>query len=296
MFAVPKIVPSFALAEWQGDDHHIKLNDLYKSVIRTTGEHQILLGNKYLWRYFVSKESISEDTHLITAVFGIVITGERRTQVCGPNFADRSLRTEGCGPKFAERRLRTEVCGPRNQKILGFGINGHFGGRRNGDQIAQQLVEKSFRKDVDGRYSVRLPWKFPPGCTIADGNPGPPGNLSPNFEMSYKRLSSVITRLQNNSENAQKCHQIFIDQLQLGIIEPAELSPNSIESFIPHHPVFAHEKIRMVADASAHSKNRPSLTQSLYRGPVILPELIGMLLRFRATRIPILADIEKAFI
>ena len=53
----------------------------------------------------------------------------------------------------------------------------------------------------------------------------------------------------------------------------------------------------MVYDASAKTKKGSlSLNECLHRGPVILEDLCGVLLRFRAKKIRIIADIEKAFL
>lgn len=56
-------------------------------------------------------------------------------------------------------------------------------------------------------------------------------------------------------------------------------------------------KVRIVYDASAKSsKNMLSLNESLYRGPVMLPELCGILMRFRTYKYGVIADIKKAFL
>ena len=50
-------------------------------------------------------------------------------------------------------------------------------------------------------------------------------------------------------------------------------------------------------DASAKTKKESkSLNECLYRGPVLLQDLTGILLRFRLNRIALVADIEKAFL
>lgn len=49
-------------------------------------------------------------------------------------------------------------------------------------------------------------------------------------------------------------------------------------------------------DASAHIKGKKSLNEVLYRGPINLPDLVGVLLRFWMMKGVIIADIEKAFL
>ena len=56
-------------------------------------------------------------------------------------------------------------------------------------------------------------------------------------------------------------------------------------------------KVRIVYDASSKAKKgREKLNECLYRGPVIIEDLCGLLLRFRAHKVALTADIEKAFL
>ena len=56
-------------------------------------------------------------------------------------------------------------------------------------------------------------------------------------------------------------------------------------------------KVRIVYDASAKPKSdNKSLNECLYRGPVMLKDLCGLLLRFRIPKFAVVADIEKAFL
>ena len=55
-------------------------------------------------------------------------------------------------------------------------------------------------------------------------------------------------------------------------------------------------KIRIVFDASAKTKKgSQSLNENLHRGPIILEDLCGLLMRFRLNRVALIADVEKAF-
>ena len=74
-----------------------------------------------------------------------------------------------------------------------------------------------------------------------------------------------------------------------------------MKHYIPHHVVItpqkATTKLRIVYDASARSKfGNKSLNECLYRGPVLLQNLCGILLIFRLYKIGIVSDIEKAFL
>ena len=78
------------------------------------------------------------------------------------------------------------------------------------------------------------------------------------------------------------------------------MAPQLVHYF-PHHPVVrtqrATTKVRIVFDASAKSSAKNlSLNDCLYRGPVMLQDLCGLLMRFRLGKIALLADIEKAFL
>ena len=56
-------------------------------------------------------------------------------------------------------------------------------------------------------------------------------------------------------------------------------------------------KVRIVYDASAKAdKDVKCLNDCLYRGPITLPDLCGVLLRLRTYVIVVLADVEKAFL
>ena len=62
-------------------------------------------------------------------------------------------------------------------------------------------------------------------------------------------------------------------------------------------PNKATTKVRIVYDASSKAgSDTSSLNKCLHRGPVILPDLCGLLIRFRMYPIVVLADIEKAFL
>ena len=143
----------------------------------------------------------------------------------------------------------------------------------------------------DQRYSVGWPWK--------------PGNhvLPSNRELAYGRMRSLSKRLAADHNLLERFNEVIQNQVTQGIIE--RVSPTSVTGprlhYLPHHPVLTPAKttpkLRVVYDASAKSrKDLPCLNECLLQGPVLLPSLCGILLRFRLAPIIVLGDIEKAFL
>ncbi len=73
--------------------------------------------------------------------------------------------------------------------------------------------------------------------------------------------------------------------------------PNGRTWYCPHHPVFNPNKpgkCRVVFDLSAEYKG-VCLNDVLMRGPDLLTNLIGILLRFRQHRVAVVANVGKMF-
>ena len=143
----------------------------------------------------------------------------------------------------------------------------------------------------DGRYYVTWPWK--------DENP----DLPENYNLSVGRLKSTLKRLQVDENLLKKYDDIIQDQVKKGVIEKVtdQTEEGTRNHYIPHHPVVTPHKtttkLRIVYDASAkQKKSNMSLNECLYRGPIQLQNLCGLLMRFQLEPIAILADIEKAFL
>jgi thymidine kinase len=160
---------------------------------------------------------------------------------------------------------------------------------RNDDDIAMEAFLKTVKRNEDGRYICSWPWKM--------SNK----DLPSNFTRSLGRLRSTLRKLNTDQELFTKYQAIFDEQLANGIIEEVKKGQrDGTVHYIPHQPVInplkTTTKIRIVYDASCKTSNGKSLNDYLFKGPVLLPDLVGMLLRFRMTPIPLLADVEKAFL
>ena len=119
--------------------------------------------------------------------------------------------------------------------------------------------------------------------------------------MARGRLKSLMRRLSQDQSVLTKYNAVIEEQRSLGIIEPVQIRHTpQLTHYLPHHCVVQASnttKVRVVYDASARpSKSSPSLNDCLYQGPSLLPDLRGILLRFRQHPVGICSDIEKAFL
>ncbi|VDM94943.1 unnamed protein product, partial [Onchocerca ochengi] len=157
------------------------------------------------------------------------------------------------------------------------------------DEHALEKFRENIRK-VNGRYLVAWPWKET-NCKLND-----------NLDLCFGRLKTLIRRLQNDEQLLLKYNETIREQLQSNIIEKVnpEMDQVGVIHYLPHHkvvtPTKATTKLRIVYDASSHTKGMKSLNDVLYRGPITLPDLVGILLRFRMMKNVIVADIEKAYL
>ncbi|CAK5029519.1 unnamed protein product [Meloidogyne enterolobii] len=237
----------------------------------------IMIGIRQFWKFFVSKgKEILPGLHSIRTVFGTMTAGETNF---GHN-SDKASMSLVAVHSSNEEHLPTPSAVEDFWNLESLGIKENPS--QNDDDVATKLIEKSITVTNEGRYSVRWPWK--------EENP----KLDSNFKMAYSRLMSVLEGLKG-SDILEKYDTQIKNQLAEGIIEEADRNPNGLEHYLPHHGVVTH-KLRIVYDASAHRRGNPSLNECLYRGPVLLPDLAGLLLRFRCPKYPVLADIQAAFL
>ena len=145
----------------------------------------------------------------------------------------------------------------------------------------------------EGRYHVKWPW-------ITEKR----DILPSNYQVALNRFQSLTKRLEHHPDLLQGYHDTISSQIANGIIErvPADqIQTDHVTHYLPHHPIIkkssATTKLRIVYDASSKaSKYDVSLNECLFRGPVILPDLTMMLIRFRTKPVVIISDVEKAFL
>ena len=157
----------------------------------------------------------------------------------------------------------------------------------------KETVPEAFEKNIsfeNGRYSVTLPFK--------ENSPVLPDN----YENTLHRLHSTVKHLKKDPKVFEECDSIIKDQLEKGIIEPVDVTkPLKVGEvhYLPSQIVARQDalttKIRIVFDASSKS-NGICLNDTLHTGPSLTEQLYAVLMRFRAKKIGIIADVQKAFL
>ena len=129
----------------------------------------------------------------------------------------------------------------------------------------------------DNRIFSALPWKAEE----------PPISNRKAVEIRQKKIDSRLSTEQHQKRNA------YFQELQnLQIIENCSEDPATKTWYLPHHCIWK-KKLRVVFDGSFGS---PSINDMLLTGPNLLLVIPISLISFRLYELPIVADLEKAFL
>ena len=155
------------------------------------------------------------------------------------------------------------------------------------DERAMEILKTTTRRR-EGRYEVGLLWQEAEVC------------MPDNYGMAYSRLESLERSLKRNPEKAAAYSEVLEGYVQQGYarkLTPQESQVKEHKRWIlPHHAVLHPEKQkpRVVFDAAAESRGT-SLNSKLLKGPDLLQNLHGVLLRFRQEQYALVADIYQMF-
>ncbi|VDL74292.1 unnamed protein product, partial [Nippostrongylus brasiliensis] len=289
------------------DATFIRQNQLQVHVVsKRKAKPQILLGSDQLWQLIHADKPhvrLPSGLYLLPTRLGHLLTGQLQVQTT--KFTSNETREdEKHLPEEGKAINSVSMADPellqaeqsaweRYWKIQDEGQEEFIQPEKNVQELIDRQVHDEFLRTVQRRedgYYVRLPWKEIPVA------------LPDNRAIAVRRLASVWNSLQKDKQLLDKYHETFQEQLRLNIIEEVDVMQQARGRihYLPHQAVLTPQKsttkLRVVFDASAHYKNSPSLNDALHRGPVLLPKLYGLLLRFRIGKIAIIADVEKAFL
>ena len=108
--------------------------------------------------------------------------------------------------------------------------------------------------------------------------------LHDHFNLCEKRLLKLHSTLKKDAVFLKRYNDIFLNQMELGIIEPTVIREDKKTS-----------KVRIVFDASAKSDS-PSVNECFYKGPQLTPLVFNILIRFRSFTTVLASDIQKGFL
>ena len=246
----------------------------------------ILIGADYYWSLVGGRVIRGERGGPVAMEMkvGWVVSGP--TEMVSENLCSHSLKIDSSVIERNDYGLVNEIKNFWNNESIGI----------KSDTLEQGAVEK-FKDEVrfiDNRYEVKLPFM--------EGHSPVPDNYS----LSQKRLTRQLSRLKEDKEIAQKYDEVIKEQLREGIIERVTKEDYAGPSvgavtYLPHQHVLRPDKettkLRVVFDASAKHKGEGlSVNDVLDPGPSLLPLLYDILLRFRAGKVVLIGDIEKAFL
>ena len=250
-------------------------------------EVDILLGSDYYWSLVIGQPVRGESNRGPTAVktrLGYVLNGPvdvpNRGRATNSSVNTTHLMKVETVTSF-EESLKCEVKKLWDYETLGV--------KENEPSVYDTFVDQVELKE--GRYEVNLPFK------------DDEISVSDNYSLSEKRLFSLLTKLKCQPQVFSEYDRIITEQFKSGIIERVENVDESEVGkvhYLPHRPVIRMDKsttkVRVVYDASSHAPGERSLNDNLYAGPPLTPLIFDILLRFRAEKVVLIADIEKAFL
>ena len=262
---------------------------------RESSTIDILVGNDYYLDLILSKKvEVQPGLYLLESKLGWLLSGRTSENTVKTQESSMLVLTHGTD---IERETKiftnTDKHLPMKPSLEDFWNLETIGINDSPEDLQDNEALKTFHETLRyeaGRYHVSWPWKDDIPC------------LPENRELAFGRLKSLIHKLRNNPDMVNQYDSIIQDRLDRGVIEKVQPEPTDDKKhYIPHHPVInlskPTTKVRVVYDASAKTKqDNKSLNECLYRGPVMLQDLTGILLRFRMNKVAMVADIEKAFL
>ena len=255
---------------------------------------ELLIGNDYYMDLILpQKIEAQPGLYLLSSKLGWILTGRTEIPESDQHYTSMLIMTHGTNITKTCAFLDVDQVLDRKPDIEDFWNIESIGITDNTSKSSNEKAVLNLKKTLkfeNGRYQVTWPW--------IEDEPDLPVNRG----LAIGRLRSVVSKLNNKPDLLKQYASVIQDQINKGVVEKVDnINSEGLIHYLPHHgvvnPLKSTRKKRIVYDASAKSKEEcNSLNDCLYRGPVMLNDLCGMLMRFRLHQIAITADIEKAFL
>ncbi len=158
------------------------------------------------------------------------------------------------------------------------------------DVKVMNMFEQTCKKRGD-RFEIGLPWKEDPST------------LPNNYVVAERRLHALERNLMKDEQKAELYKKAMNEYVEKEWAEP--LTDDELAQkqkgvyYLPHHGIYRADKkstpLRVVFDPACHF-NGVSLNSYLHKGPCLIGNLLGVLLRFREEEVAFVGDISKMFL
>ena len=159
------------------------------------------------------------------------------------------------------------------------------------DTRCEQLFMDSHVRNIDGTFTVHLPFRTPPDV------------LGSSKEICVSKFLSLERRLLRNTPMHNLYAGMLAEYLQDGTVSRVGLVSevsDEISYYLPHHgvhrPGHPTTPLRIVFNASAPTSSSYSLNDILFVGPKLHAEIFVVLIRFRLFRFVLTADAKRMFL
>ena len=247
-----------------------------KTLHRDSGSVQILIGNdhpRYQVGGLIKKRGkfIARQT-----VLGWVVSGGNNTSACNVNVLHVSVQNPDLSDFWRLESTGVD-CRCHDIKLT-----------RQEQKEEEHIRASAIKKG--SQWEIGYPWHKDPK------------DLPDNKSQAVKILESTERRLERNPEHAEAYSKQIHELEEMGFAK--KLSADDMRKhegavhYISHHAIVRPEKkstpIRIVFNSSA-SFNGHRLNDYWMKGPDLLNNLIGVLLRFRENEVALCADISKMY-
>nr|XP_040240888.2 uncharacterized protein LOC120961254 [Anopheles coluzzii] len=161
--------------------------------------------------------------------------------------------------------------------------------------VEESNCEKQFAatttSDTDGRFIVQLPKREEKLALLGDSK----GIATRRFLALERRLSSNASLKTDYTQFIEE----YAELQHMTELAESDTTSSSPSYYLPHHcivrPDSTTTKLPVVYDASCALDTGTSLNDALMIGPTIQDNLMSILLRFRISKLALVADIEKMY-
>ncbi|KAG8176703.1 hypothetical protein JTE90_003838 [Oedothorax gibbosus] len=254
-----------------------------------------------MWRFQTGNRiELERGLYCIETLFGFFVSGTARSSdnfkslvnlcVLGKSEIEKDRNTESLIKKGEDKNLNLELKKLWELDNLLISNEGESS-LLNSEVEVLRNFENNLKYDNE-RYETGLPFKGEV-------------DLPDNFEVSKRRLNSLVSRFRRDPVLYENYKSVFEEQLMSGVIDQVDIAKDDLVDriyYAPHHPVIREQKesnrtrLRIVFDMSSKERWSLSLNDNLHSGPNLNPNLLTLLLKFRMNGIGIVADIERAFL